>query len=78
MALLPRCRGRLLREALAARLALPPGQIIVGNGSDEIIRLAAEAFLGPDDEAVICEPTFGEYLYAVRLMGATPGAGPRR
>lgn len=61
-----------LREALAARLGRPIHQIIVGNGSDEIIRLAAEALLGPGDEAVICEPTFGEYLYAVRLLGATP------
>ncbi|MCL6615441.1 MAG: aminotransferase class I/II-fold pyridoxal phosphate-dependent enzyme, partial [Firmicutes bacterium] len=62
----------LLREALAERLGVGPEQIVVGNGSDEIIRLAAEALLGPGDEAVICAPTFGEYLYAVRLLGAEP------
>ena len=63
--------GRL-REALAGITGLPAGQIVVGNGSDEIIRLTAEALLGPDDEAIICEPTFGEYLYAVSLVGAIP------
>ncbi|MGQ9780146.1 MAG: histidinol-phosphate transaminase [Bacillota bacterium] len=62
----------LLREALALRLGVTPEEIIVGNGSDEVIRLAAEALLGPGDEAVICAPTFGEYLYAVRLLGAEP------
>ncbi|MGE5551107.1 MAG: histidinol-phosphate transaminase [Bacteroidota bacterium] len=61
-----------LREAIGAGLGVPASQIIVGNGSDEIIKLAAEALLGPGDEAVICEPTFSEYLYAVQLMGATP------
>ncbi len=72
VALYPDAGAVLLREALAARIGFDPAQIIVGNGSDEIIRLAAEALLGPHDEAVICEPTFGEYLYAVRLLGATP------
>lgn len=68
----PDAGAALLREALAARLGLSVGEIIVGNGSDEIIRLAAEALLGPEDEAVICRPTFGEYLYAVQLLGARP------
>lgn len=72
VALYPDAGAVLLREALAARAGFPPAQIIVGNGSDEVIRLAAEALLGPGDEAIICEPTFGEYLYAVRLLGATP------
>lgn len=68
----PDARAFHLREALAKRYGMDAAGVIVGNGSDEIIRLAAEAFLGPGDEAVICEPTFGEYLYAVHLLGAEP------
>ena len=61
-----------LRQAIGMRYGFAPGQVIVGNGSDEIIRLVAESLLGPGDEAVICEPTFGEYIYAVNLVGAEP------
>ncbi|NLG85079.1 MAG: aminotransferase class I/II-fold pyridoxal phosphate-dependent enzyme, partial [Firmicutes bacterium] len=68
----PDAGATLLRDSLALRLGVTPAEIVVGNGSDEVIKLVAEALLGPGDEAVICTPTFGEYLYAVRLLGAEP------
>jgi|SRR5690554_833487 len=61
-----------LKEALSESLGLSPEHLLVGNGSDEIIKLLAEAFFHPGDEVVTAEPTFGEYAYAVRLMGAKP------
>jgi histidinol-phosphate aminotransferase len=45
-------------------------QILVGNGSAELIQLAALAFLRPADSALVLGPTFGEYARAARLAGA--------
>jgi histidinol-phosphate aminotransferase len=59
-----------LRRALSERLEISPEQILVGNGTAELIQLAAFAFLQKGDHALIVEPTFGEYERSVRLMGA--------
>ncbi|MGH2368184.1 MAG: aminotransferase class I/II-fold pyridoxal phosphate-dependent enzyme, partial [Chloroflexota bacterium] len=60
-----------LRRRLAARLRLDPAQIIVGNGSSELIWLLAMAYAHPAPSgALICGPTFGEYERACRLLGA--------
>ena len=60
----------LLRRALGEKLALAPEQILVGNGSAELIQLAAQAFLRPGDSALVLGPTFGEYARAAQLAGA--------
>lgn len=62
--------ARALREALSHRLGLPVEQLLVGNGSDGIIKLLAEAYLEPGDEIVCAHPTFSQYAFAARLMGA--------
>lgn len=59
-----------LRRLLAERLSLTPEQILVGNGSAELIQLAAQAFLRPGDSALVLGPTFGEYARAAQLAGA--------
>lgn len=59
-----------LREALSRKLGLPMEQLLVGNGSDGIIKLLAEAYLEPGDEIVCAQPTFSQYAFAARLMGA--------
>jgi len=46
--------------------------VLVGNGSTEIIHLFSQVFLGPGDEAVILQPTFSEYEYAVLRSRAIP------
>ena len=49
-------------------VAVEPEQIIVGNGSDELIKLTAETYLMPGDEwVIICEPTFSQYRFAAAL-----------
>lgn len=64
------------RECLAARRALsqylnaPVDQILVGNGSAELLWLAALTYLQPGDRALVIGPTFGEYERAAALMGA--------
>lgn len=59
-----------LRRALGEKLGVGIEQILVGNGSAELIQLAASAFLRPADSALVLGPTFGEYARAVRLAGA--------
>ncbi len=64
-----------LREALARRLDAAPAQILVGNGSTELIHLLARAWLSPPpagcaNSALLLTPTYGEYAGAVALVGA--------
>lgn len=54
-----------LRQDLADRLKFDPGQILVGNGSDEIISLLVKAFLSPGEEAIMADLTFVMYRLAV-------------
>jgi histidinol-phosphate aminotransferase len=61
-----------LREKLAGVRGLAPDQLIVGNGSNEIIELLAHALLGPGDEAVMGAPAFVVYKLATLLLGAKP------
>ena len=66
----PDRRSLALRRALAARLGLTIDQIVVGNGSAELIWLLALAYLREGDSAFVLEPTFGEYRAGAELMGA--------
>ncbi len=54
-----------LRGALAERWKVTPDQIILGNGSDELIGLLARTFLSPGDEAVMAQQTFVIYKMEV-------------
>ncbi len=58
-----------LKEALVEHTGFAADSIIVGNGSDEIIELIAKTFINPGEEAVVADPTFSEYDFAVKLMG---------
>jgi len=61
----PEGSGRLLREALAQKYKILPDQVILGNGSDEIMDLAAKTFLEPGDEALMGDLTFAIYQISV-------------
>ncbi|MCC7369363.1 MAG: histidinol-phosphate aminotransferase family protein [Chloroflexi bacterium] len=60
-----------LRAALATAHAVRDDEVLVGNGSVELIWLLAEAYLAPGDTALILGPTFGEYEAGARRAGAT-------
>jgi histidinol-phosphate aminotransferase len=53
--------GHYLRRALAERMKVSPDQVILGNGSDEIITLLTKTFLEAGDEAVMADPSFVVY-----------------
>jgi histidinol-phosphate aminotransferase len=67
-----------LREAIAARYGLNPQRIVCGAGSDEILTLLAQAYLGPGDEAIFTEHGFLLYRIIVLANGATPVVAPER
>lgn len=58
-----------LRRALARHLEVEEDQLIIGNGSDELLKIIAETFLNPGEEAIICPPTFSEYAFVTQLLG---------
>ena len=62
-----------LREALAERHGLPPEQVVLGNGADELIRLCAVAALDAGDAAVFPWPSFPE-LRGGRARCTAPSA----
>jgi len=59
-----------LKAKLASKLNIGPDCIAVGNGSDEILKMLAEAFINPDDEVILPYPTFSEYEFVGTVMGA--------
>jgi histidinol-phosphate aminotransferase len=65
-----------LREALAQQLAIPPAQIVVGNGADELIGMVALAAFERGDEIVVPMPSFEPYATSVTLAGAELRASP--
>lgn len=61
-----------LKQLLARKLGVEPGQLVVGNGSDEVLTFLTMAYINPGDEAVMAQPTFSEYEFAMRLAGGIP------
>ena len=60
----------VLREKLAAQLEVGTENLVVGNGSTELIHLLARACLRLQDKCLIFAPTFGEYEAAANVAGA--------
>jgi histidinol-phosphate aminotransferase len=60
-----------LREALSAYTRLQTGNIIVANGSTELIDLVSRAFIETGDEAILSIPTYSVYRMRLRVAGAT-------
>jgi threonine-phosphate decarboxylase len=58
-----------LLEALAKSAGVAPNNVVVGNGSTELIYLFNEVFLEDGYEAVIPVPTFNEYKAAIERFG---------
>lgn len=65
-----------LRQALADRWKVTSDQVILGNGSDEILGLLARTFLSPGDEAVMAEHTFVIYKMEVTAAHGKPMVVP--
>jgi histidinol-phosphate aminotransferase len=61
-----------LRQKLSARLGLGMDQVVIGNGSNELLELLGHAFLGPGRESVMHRSCFVVYKLVTLMFGATP------
>ncbi|HBF35541.1 TPA: histidinol-phosphate transaminase [Candidatus Sumerlaeota bacterium] len=57
-----------LRKALAAYHGVQPENILVGNGSDEILRIIVHAFIGKGDTLGVVEPSYSLYPVLAQLF----------
>lgn len=61
-----------LKEVLAGYLNVSPENLIIGNGSNEIIELTLRAFVNKDEEVIMSEPSFLIYNIACRIVEGVP------
>ena len=61
--------GYYLKKALSEKLGVSDEEIILGNGSNELLDLAAKTFMKDGDEAVMAVPSFVVYFMAVQGIG---------
>jgi len=66
----------VLRRAIGAVHGLDPDRIVCGAGSDELLNLLAQAYIGPGDEAIHTQYGFLVYPIAIRAAGGTPVVAP--
>ena len=62
--------GYYLREAIAEQVGLAMANVILGNGSNEIIEFLGHAYLQPGDEVVVAKHSFAVYRLMAQLFGA--------
>lgn len=67
-----------LKQRLATGLALTPENLILGNGSNEIIEFVGHALMRPGAEVVVSEYCFAIYPLIARMMGASVVTVPAR
>lgn len=62
--------GYYLREAIAAKNGFKRENVILGNGSNEIIEFVGHGFLKPGDEVIVSAHAFVVYKLMATLFGA--------
>jgi histidinol-phosphate aminotransferase len=60
-----------LRKAVSDKFGVARGQIVFGNGSNDILELAARAFLQVDCEAIYSQHAFAVYPLVTQAVGAS-------
>jgi histidinol-phosphate aminotransferase len=66
----PDSNGFALKDAIATRFDVDPREIVLGNGSNDILELVSLAFLRPGDDAVYSQYAFVVYPLATQARGA--------
>ena len=70
--------GYELKAILARKLGVEPENLVLGNGSNDVLELVARAFLRLGDSAVYSRHAFMVYPLAVQAVGATGIEVPAR
>ncbi len=68
--LYPDPEQRRVREAVAEYVGVEASQIVMGNGSDELLSIAAMLFVSPGDSMANAPPTFGVYTFLGHVYDA--------
>ena len=66
----PDGNGFALKDALVQRYGVAHNQIVLGNGSNDLLELSARAFLTVGDKAVYADHAFAVYALATHAVGA--------
>ncbi len=74
----PDGNGFALKAALARHTGIAAAQIVLGNGSNDVLELATQAFLRPGDSAVYAQHAFAVYPLATQARGAVGIEVPAR
>ena len=67
-----------LKQKLAEKLGLSPANLILGNGSNEIIEFVGHAMMAPDVDVIVSQYCFAIYPIVARLFGANPVVVPSK
>ena len=78
LALYPDGNGFQLKSAIATKLGVELGGIVLGNGSNDVLELVARAFLAPGTSAVYSQHAFAVYPLATQAAGAVGIETPAR
>jgi histidinol-phosphate aminotransferase len=60
-----------LKQRLAEKLNIPAANVILGNGSNEIIEFVGHALIGPGTEVIVSQYCFAIYPLVTKLFGGT-------
>ncbi len=66
----PDANGFELKAAISAKYGVPQDWITLGNGSNDILELAAHAFVQPGQSTIYAEYSFAVYALATQAIGA--------
>ena len=78
VALYPDGSGFALKQAICERFGISHAQIVLGNGSNDVLELAARAFLAPGKVAVYSQHAFAVYPLVTQATGAAGIKVPAR
>lgn len=67
----PDGNGFVLKDAIHKKFGVSHAQIVLGNGSNDVLELAARAFLSPGTSAVFAQHAFAVYPLVTQAVGAT-------
>ena len=74
--LYPDANAYYLKQALAQKLGVGENQVTIGNGSNDVLELAARSFLDEGREAIYSEYAFMVYAMVTQACGASARVAP--
>ncbi len=74
--LYPDATAQPVREVAAQVFGVAPDEVVVGNGSDDVLTMIVRAFLGAGDRIAVVDPTYTLYQTIAAMQGAQTDVYP--